>query len=88
MNSSRALIGIVLGSFSMLTFFGSIYFFFDHNYSYGAVLLVFSLLEGFSGYAFMHRPADPVPQLPTLALADMIAGLTGAFATLAAVREV
>ncbi len=47
-----------------------------------------SLIEGFSGYAFKHRQADQVPQLPNLALADMIAGLTGAFATLAAVREV
>src|SRR5690606_19351511 len=31
---------------------------------------------------------DGTPQLPNMALADMIAGLTGAFATLAALREV
>ncbi|MCM0607668.1 MAG: CoA transferase [Ideonella sp. WA131b] len=47
-----------------------------------------SLIEGFSGYAHKHRGADGTPQLPNLAMADMITGLTGAFATLAALREV
>jgi crotonobetainyl-CoA:carnitine CoA-transferase CaiB-like acyl-CoA transferase len=47
-----------------------------------------SLIEGFSGYAHKHRDADGAPQLPNLAMADMITGLTGAFATLAALREV
>ncbi|MCC2595612.1 CoA transferase [Pusillimonas sp. MFBS29] len=47
-----------------------------------------SLIEGFSGYAHKHIQPDGTPQLPNLALADMIAGLTGAFATLAALREV
>ena len=47
-----------------------------------------SLIEGFSGFAHKHRNASGVPQLPNLAMADMITGLTGAFATLAAVREV
>jgi len=47
-----------------------------------------SLIEGFSGYAHKHRGADGVPQLPNLAMADMITGLTGAFATMAALREV
>lgn len=47
-----------------------------------------SLIEGFSGFAHKHRNEAGVPQLPNLAMADMITGLTGAFATLAAVREV
>jgi len=47
-----------------------------------------SLIEGFSGYAHKHRSADGAPQLPNLAMADMITGLTGAFATMAALREV
>ena len=47
-----------------------------------------SLIEGFSGFAHKHRGATGTPQLPNLALADMVTGLTGAFATLAAVREV
>lgn len=47
-----------------------------------------SLIEGFSGFAHKHRNESDVPQLPNLAMADMITGLTGAFATLAAVREV
>lgn len=46
-----------------------------------------SLVEGFSGYAYKHS-RDGVPQLPNMALADMVTGLTGAFATLAALREV
>lgn len=47
-----------------------------------------SLIEGFSGYAHKHRDAGGEPQLPHMALADMVTGLTGAFATLAALREV
>lgn len=47
-----------------------------------------SLIEGFSGYAHKHRDADGAPRLPNLAMADMITGLTGAFATMAALREV
>jgi crotonobetainyl-CoA:carnitine CoA-transferase CaiB-like acyl-CoA transferase len=47
-----------------------------------------SLIEGFSGFAHKHRDADGAPHLPNLAMADMITGLTGAFATMAALREV
>jgi crotonobetainyl-CoA:carnitine CoA-transferase CaiB-like acyl-CoA transferase len=47
-----------------------------------------SLIEGFSGFAHKHRGANGAPQLPNLAMADMITGLTGAFATMAALREV
>lgn len=47
-----------------------------------------SLIEGASGYAHKHRDADGTPRLPNMALADMVAGLTGAFATMAALREV
>jgi crotonobetainyl-CoA:carnitine CoA-transferase CaiB-like acyl-CoA transferase len=46
-----------------------------------------SLLEGFSGFAYKHS-TNGVPQLPNMALADMVAGLTGAFATMVALREV
>lgn len=46
-----------------------------------------SLIEGMSGYAHKHRSAD-APQLPNMALADMVTGLTGAFATMTALREV
>uniref|UniRef100_UPI000D38AAA7 CaiB/BaiF CoA transferase family protein n=1 Tax=unclassified Variovorax TaxID=663243 RepID=UPI000D38AAA7 len=45
-----------------------------------------SLLEGFSGFAYKHSK-DGVPQLPNMALADMVAGLSGAFATMVALRE-
>ncbi|MFN9772208.1 MAG: CaiB/BaiF CoA transferase family protein [Burkholderiales bacterium] len=47
-----------------------------------------SLIEGFSGFAHKHRDADGAPRLPNLAMADMITGLSGAFATMAALREV
>jgi crotonobetainyl-CoA:carnitine CoA-transferase CaiB-like acyl-CoA transferase len=47
-----------------------------------------SLIEGFCGFAHKHRDAGGRPALPNLALADMVAGLTGAFATMAALREV
>lgn len=47
-----------------------------------------TLLEAFSGFAERNGFPDSPPALPNLGLADMIAGLTGAFATLVAVREV
>ncbi len=47
-----------------------------------------SLIEAMSGFAQRNGFADREPVLPPLALADMIAGLSGAMATLAAVREV
>jgi len=47
-----------------------------------------SLVEGFSGFAHKHRDTVGHPHLPNLALADMISGFAGAFAVLAAVREV
>lgn len=46
-----------------------------------------SLLEGFSGFAYKHS-TNGVPRLPNMALADMVSGLTGAFATMVALREV
>ncbi len=46
-----------------------------------------SLIEGFSTFAHKHAQGG-TPRLPNMALADMVSGLTGAFATLAAVREV
>jgi crotonobetainyl-CoA:carnitine CoA-transferase CaiB-like acyl-CoA transferase len=46
-----------------------------------------SLLEGFSGFAYKHS-TQGVPRLPNMALADMVSGLTGAFATMVALREV
>jgi crotonobetainyl-CoA:carnitine CoA-transferase CaiB-like acyl-CoA transferase len=47
-----------------------------------------TLVEAFSGFAERNGFPDKPPALPNLGLADMIAGLSGAFATLAAVREV
>ncbi len=47
-----------------------------------------SLIEGFCGFADKHRHADGMPGLPNMALADMVTGLTGAFAVMAALREV
>jgi crotonobetainyl-CoA:carnitine CoA-transferase CaiB-like acyl-CoA transferase len=47
-----------------------------------------SLAEGFCGYAHRHRDAAGVPVLPNMALADMVTGLTGAFAVMAALRAV
>jgi crotonobetainyl-CoA:carnitine CoA-transferase CaiB-like acyl-CoA transferase len=47
-----------------------------------------TLVEAFSGFAQRNGFPDKPPALPNLGLADMIAGLSGAFATLAAVREV
>jgi crotonobetainyl-CoA:carnitine CoA-transferase CaiB-like acyl-CoA transferase len=47
-----------------------------------------SLIEGFCGYAEKNGYADKPPFLPNMALADMVTGLSGAFATMAALREV
>jgi crotonobetainyl-CoA:carnitine CoA-transferase CaiB-like acyl-CoA transferase len=47
-----------------------------------------TLVEAFSGLAARNGFPDKPPALPNLGLADMVAGLSGAFATLAAVREV
>ena len=45
-----------------------------------------SLVEAMSGYAAKNGFASQPPMLPNLALADMIAGIYGAFATMVAVR--
>jgi crotonobetainyl-CoA:carnitine CoA-transferase CaiB-like acyl-CoA transferase len=45
-----------------------------------------TLVEAMSGFSARNGFADREPVLPPLALADMIAGLYGAFATVAAVR--
>ena len=45
-----------------------------------------SLIEGMSGFASMNSFADREPLLPPLALADMIAGIAGYGAVLAALR--
>jgi crotonobetainyl-CoA:carnitine CoA-transferase CaiB-like acyl-CoA transferase len=47
-----------------------------------------TLVEAMSGWAFMNGHADKPPTLPPLALADMISGLYGAVAVLAALRGV
>ena len=47
-----------------------------------------TLIEAMSGFASRNGFEDREPVLPPLALADMVAGLSGAMATLAAVREV
>ena len=47
-----------------------------------------SLVEAMSGFASRNGFPDRPPLLPPLALADMIAGLQGAFATMVALREV
>lgn len=47
-----------------------------------------SLVEGMSGFAAKNGFADREPVLPPLALADMIAGLHGAYAVMIARREV
>ncbi len=47
-----------------------------------------SLVEGMSGFAAKNGFADREPVLPPLALADMIAGLYGAYAVMIARREV
>ncbi len=45
-----------------------------------------TLVEAMSGFAARNGFADREPVLPPLALADMVAGLYGAFATITAVR--
>ncbi len=47
-----------------------------------------TLVEGISGYASKTGFPDREPVLPPTALADMVAGLYGAFAAMVAVREV
>ena len=47
-----------------------------------------TLVEGMSGFAAMNGFSDREPVLPPLALADMVAGLYGAFAVMVARREV
>lgn len=47
-----------------------------------------TLIEAMSGFAARNGFADREPVLPPFALADMVAGLTGAFATMVALREV
>jgi crotonobetainyl-CoA:carnitine CoA-transferase CaiB-like acyl-CoA transferase len=47
-----------------------------------------TLVEGMSGFAAMNGFADREPVLPPLALADMVAGLYGAYAVMVARREV
>jgi crotonobetainyl-CoA:carnitine CoA-transferase CaiB-like acyl-CoA transferase len=47
-----------------------------------------TLVEGYSGFASMNGFADREPVLPPMYLADAISGLTGAFAAMAALREV
>lgn len=46
-----------------------------------------TLIEAMSGFAAMNRFKDSPPILPPGALADMVAGIYGAFATVAAVRH-
>ncbi len=45
-----------------------------------------SLVEAMSGFAAKNGFADRAPVLPPLALADMVAGLYGAYATMVALR--
>lgn len=45
-----------------------------------------SLIEAMSGFAAKNGFADKPPALPNMALADMVAGLSGAFATVVALR--
>ncbi|MEM9028280.1 MAG: CoA transferase [Pseudomonadota bacterium] len=47
-----------------------------------------SLVEAMSGFASMNGFADRPPVLPPLALADMIAGLYGAFSIMVAIRAI
>ncbi|WP_424139462.1 CaiB/BaiF CoA transferase family protein [Roseomonas chloroacetimidivorans] len=47
-----------------------------------------TLVEAMSGWAFMNGHSDKPPTLPPLAMADMVAGLYGASAILAALRAV
>lgn len=45
-----------------------------------------SLIEAMSGFASKNGFADKPPALPNMALADMVAGLSGAFAAMVALR--
>jgi crotonobetainyl-CoA:carnitine CoA-transferase CaiB-like acyl-CoA transferase len=47
-----------------------------------------TLIEGMSGFAVKTGFPDRPPTLPNMALADMVAGLYGAFATMTALREI
>ena len=47
-----------------------------------------SLVEALSGFAAMNGFGDRPPVLPPLALADMIAGLYGAFSVMVAIRNI
>lgn len=47
-----------------------------------------TLVEAMSGYAYLNGFPENPPTLPPLAMADMIAGLYGAFAVVTAVRAV
>lgn len=47
-----------------------------------------SLVEGMSGFAYRNGFPDRPPLLPPIAMADMIAGMQGAYATMVALREV
>ncbi|MGG5890584.1 CaiB/BaiF CoA transferase family protein [Falsiroseomonas sp. HC035] len=47
-----------------------------------------TLIEGFAGFADMNGFPDREPVLPPMYLADTVAGLTGAFAVMTALREV
>jgi len=47
-----------------------------------------TLIEALSGFAARNGFADREPVLPPMALADMVSGLTGAYATMVALREV
>ena len=47
-----------------------------------------TLVEGMSGYAAKTGFPDREPVLPPTALADMVAGLYGAYATMIALREI
>jgi crotonobetainyl-CoA:carnitine CoA-transferase CaiB-like acyl-CoA transferase len=47
-----------------------------------------TLVEGFAGFAEVNGFPDREPVLPPMYLADALAGLTGAFAAMAALREV
>lgn len=46
-----------------------------------------SLMEAMAGFAAKNGFADKPPALPNMALADMVAGLSGAFALMVALRE-
>jgi crotonobetainyl-CoA:carnitine CoA-transferase CaiB-like acyl-CoA transferase len=47
-----------------------------------------TLVEAMSGFAYLNGEPDRPPMLPPLAMADMVAGLYGSFATMTALRVV